>query len=156
MSSRKTVRDISAGGVAYRRTPDGIEVALVGRITPQLWALAKGAPNANEPLEQAALREVEEETGLHARLIAPLGEVEYWFVLRGVRHHKTVYFYLMEATGGDLSLHDHEYDVVEWFPIQRAVQVMSYPNEARLVEQASSTLAARPTPLEGRSNPGGD
>jgi 8-oxo-dGTP pyrophosphatase MutT (NUDIX family) len=147
------VRDVSAGGVVFRQTPEGVEVALVGRITPQRWALAKGAPHRDEPMEQAALREVEEETGLQARVITPLGEVEYWFVLRGVRHHTTVYFYLMEATGGDVSLHDHEYDLVEWFPIRRALEVMSYPNEARLVEKAAALLEARALPLQSGEPP---
>lgn len=143
MSSRKSVRDVSAGGVVFRRTPAGVEVALVGRLAPRRWALPKGAPRKGEPLEQAALREVEEETGLQARLLSPLGEVNYWFVLRGVRHFKTVHFYLMEATGGDTSRHDREYDMVEWFPIRDAPAVMSYANEARIVEQAAQLLESR-------------
>ncbi|MBI4495252.1 MAG: NUDIX hydrolase, partial [Chloroflexi bacterium] len=68
-------------------------------------------------------------------------EVEYWFALRGVRHHKTVYFYLMEAIGGDTSRHDREYDVVQWFPIAEALARLTYANEAQMVEQAAQVLA---------------
>lgn len=148
VKANRTVRDVSAGGVVYRRLDDRIEVALVGRLRPRLWALPKGAPNAREPLEQAALREVEEETGLQARLVSPLGEVEYWFILRGARHHKIVYFYLMEATGGDISRHDREYDVVQWFSMAEAPAKMSYANEARLVEKAGRILNERKADTE--------
>lgn len=139
----KTVQDVSAGGVVYRPASGRLEVALVGRLAPERWALPKGAPKQGEALELTALREVEEETGLQARLLAPLGEVEYWFVLRGVRHHKKVYFYLMEAVGGDVSRHDREYDVVQWFPIESARKAMSYASEARMVEQARRALEER-------------
>src|SRR5690242_15974874 len=110
----KPVRDVSAGGVVYRQRDGLLQVALVGKITPSRWGLPKGGQQRGESLEQAALREVSEETGLQARLICPLGDIQYWFRWGGRRHNKTVYFYLMEAIGGDLSLHDHEYDLVEW------------------------------------------
>ena len=140
----KTVRDVSAGGVAFRRGPDGVEVALVGRVDPERWALPKGTPHRAESLEQAAVREVTEETGLHVRLIRPLHDVNYWFVLRGVRHFKTVHFYLMEAIGGDTSFHDAEYDVVEWFPIDVAAERLSYTNERDVLARAAAELAEEP------------
>ena len=132
---------MSAGGVVFRRRDGRVEVALVGRREPERWALPKGAPHQGESLEQAAAREVSEETGLEVRVIRPLAEIGYWFVLRGVRHFKRVHFYLMEAVGGDVSLHDAEYDVVAWFPIEEARRRISYANEARVVEQAAQLLA---------------
>src|SRR5690242_17837829 len=113
----KTVRDVSAGGVAYRLRDGLVEVVLVGRTSPERWSLAKGTPRRNESLEAAALREVREETGIEVRLVAPLMEIDYWFVLNGTRHAKRVHFFLMEATGGDTSHHDHEYDLSAWFPL---------------------------------------
>jgi 8-oxo-dGTP pyrophosphatase MutT (NUDIX family) len=138
------VRDVSAGGVVYRReAEDGqIEVALVGRLRPKRWALPKGTPEVGETLEGTALREVGEETGLLVRIERPLDRIQYRFVWGGVRHFKTVHFYLMEMVGGDTANHDGEYDVVEWFPIGEALRRLSYPNEARVVDKAQQVLGA--------------
>ena len=137
------VRDVSAGGVVYRRAEDNgsIEVVLVGRIRPKRWALPKGTPVVGETLEGTAVREVGEETGLLVRIERPLDQIHYWFVWGGVRHSKTVHFYLMQMTGGDTANHDGEYDVVEWFPIGEALRRLSYPNEARVVDKAQQVLS---------------
>jgi 8-oxo-dGTP pyrophosphatase MutT (NUDIX family) len=136
------VRDVSAGGVVYRRGDDNgsVEVALVGRIRPRRWALPKGTPEVGETLEGTAVREVGEETGLLVRIEQPLDQIQYWFVWGGVRHFKTVHFYLMQMVGGDTANHDGEYDVVEWFPIGEALRRLSYPNEARVVDKAQQVL----------------
>ena len=136
------VRDVSAGGVVYRRAGDEgpIEVALVGRLRPKRWALPKGTPEVGETLEGTAVREVGEETGLLVRIERPLDHIHYWFVWGGVRHSKTVHFYLMQMVGGDTANHDGEYDVVEWFPIGEALRRLSYPNEARVVDKALELL----------------
>ncbi len=137
----KTVRDVSAGGVAYRSGPDGLEVVLVGRHEPERWVLPKGTPNQGESMDQTAVREVSEETGIQVKLIRPLHDIQYWFVLHGVRHYKTVHFYLMEAVGGDTSLHDHEYDEAVWFPIDEAQRRLSFANERLVVARAVTELA---------------
>src|SRR5881296_3650901 len=136
----RTVRDVSAGGVIYRRRDGLMEVALVGKLSPRRWTLPKGGQHKGESLEQAAVREVTEETGLEARLICPLGEIDYWFRWGGRRHFKTVHFYLMEAIGGDVSQHDHEYDVVEWFSVPDARRNMSFPSEVDVVLLAVKLL----------------
>ena len=148
------VRDVSAGGVIYRRCEeDGqVLVALVGRLRPKRWALPKGTPQFGETLEETAVREVSEETGLVGRIVQPLDQITYWFVWGGVRHNKTVHFYLMEMVGGDTANHDGEYDVVEWFPIGAALRSLSYPNEARVVEKALHALEPSPN---GSTRPNG-
>lgn len=87
------------------------------------------------------MREVLEETGLKVRIVRPLDRIEYWFVWGGIRHFKTVHFYLMEMVGGSTEDHDHEYDVVEWFPLVEAISTLSYANEARVVEKAREVLS---------------
>jgi 8-oxo-dGTP pyrophosphatase MutT (NUDIX family) len=139
------IRDVSAGGVVYRQDPGGpIEVALVGRLHPRpRWALPKGTPEVGETLEGTAVREVGEETGLLVKIERPLDQIQYWFVWGGVRHFKTVHFYLMAMVGGDTANHDGEYDVVEWFPIGEALRKLSYPNEARVVDRAHHVLTTQ-------------
>ena len=132
----RTVRDVSAGGVIVRAGPRGYEVALVGRGHPVRWGLPKGGLERGETVDRAAVREAQEETGLRVRLIAPLGDIEYWFGTRGVRHHKTVHFFLMEALGGDVKDHDWENDEAAWFPADQALAVMAFPNEAAIVRRA--------------------
>jgi ADP-ribose pyrophosphatase YjhB (NUDIX family) len=106
-----------------------VEVALVGRSHPGIWALPKGTPRSGETIEQVAVREVQEETGLQVRLIAYIGNISYSFVRDQVRYQKQVRHFLFEAIGGDTALHDHEYDVVEWFSFAEASRRLTYQNE---------------------------
>jgi len=147
----RVVRDVSAGGVIVRRGPRGCEVALVGRGEPPRWGLPKGTVEAGETLEHAAVREAQEETGLRVRLLRQLGDIQYWFVLRGVRHHKTVHFFLMEAVGGDIEHHDWENDVAAWFPIDEALAVMAFPNEVEIVRRAREACAPAGSPASDSS-----
>lgn len=144
----KAVRDVSAGGVIFRRRRGKYEIALVGKLYPRRWGLPKGGPQQNESLEQAAVREVTEETGLQARLISPIGEIEYWFRWAGRLRFKIVYFYLMEAIGGDVSQHDQEHDIVEWFSLPEARRNMSYPSEVGVVDRAETALRGLATSAE--------
>jgi bis(5'-nucleosidyl)-tetraphosphatase len=139
----KIVRDFSAGGVIYRRRGDGIDIALVGQRAPERWQLPKGTPNPAESREQAASREAQEETGLVVRLVCPLDEIQYWFAIGGQRHFKTVAFYLMEAVGGDTSLHDVEYEEAAWFPLPEALHRLAFGNEAEIVQIAARMLNVR-------------
>jgi 8-oxo-dGTP pyrophosphatase MutT (NUDIX family) len=132
----KTTRAESSGGVVLRGSPGALEVVLVGRTEQGTWGLPKGTPKPGESREQTALRETREETGLDARIIEPIDSITYWFALRHARVCKTVYYYLMVATGGDTSLHDPEYDRVAWFSTAEALRVMTYPNEADMVRRA--------------------
>lgn len=138
-----TERLVSAGGVVYRRRDDHTEVLLCGRREPRQWCLPKGTPEPGESREETALREVREETGLDARIIAPLGTIEYWFHLGGARYHKTVYHYLMEPVGGSTDRHDPEFDAVEWFTADKADRVMAHQNEMDVVRRACEALEER-------------
>ena len=144
MQAREQVeRLVSAGGVVLRVVDGEAEVVLCGLEAPEQWRLPKGTPDSGETLEETAVREVREETGLEVELRKPLYSINYSFVRPpdGVRCHKTVHFYLMESTGGSTDLHDLEFDVVRWFPLEEAVKKLAYPNEAHVVEEAARLLA---------------
>ena len=117
-----------------------VEVALVGRSHAGIWTLPKGTPQPGETIEQVAVREVQEETGLKVRLIAYIGSISYSFVREQIRYQKQVRHFLMEAIGGDTALHDQEYDLVEWFPISEACRRLTYQNEVNILYQAEDVL----------------
>ena len=145
MAKLRTERVVSAGGVVWRRVADQIEVLLCGRPAERLWALPKGTPEPGETIEQAALREVREETGVTVETDGVVGDIKYWFSRPqdGVRYSKTVHHFLMRPTGGDPGLHDHEFDEVRWVPVGEALKLMSYPNEVRIVRQAIDLIRER-------------
>ena len=139
----KTRHEISAGGVVYRREGDALEIALAARRTRRgelAWGLPKGAIEVDEAPEQAAVREVLEETGLEAEIEGDLGTIRYFYVWEGVRVRKQVHFFLMRATGGDVSLHDEEMEDVQWFPVRRARKRASYRGEREVLGRAVSGL----------------
>jgi len=141
----KTRSEFSAGGVVIRRAPAGVEVALAARRTRKghlAWGLPKGLVEPGEEPDHTALREVQEETGLEAKIVRPLGDISYWYVWENERVRKKVTFFLMEAMGGDLSLHDHEMEEVRWFPLQQAVGKASYPSEREVIRRGAEALDA--------------
>ena len=133
-------RHVSAGGVVYRDNQGEIEVVLCGRTTPTLWGLPKGTPDPGESVEQTAIREVNEETGLEVDIQQPLGSIHYWFQRDGVRIDKTVHFYLMRARGGSPENHDPEFDIVSWFPAETALRTLTHASEARIVRKAMELI----------------
>jgi len=142
--SLRVEQAVSAGGVVFRRGEHGLEVVLCGRTAERLWALPKGTPEPDETLEQTAVREVREETGLGVRIVAALGSIEYDFARpsQGVRFEKTVHHFLMEPDGsGSTEQHDGEYDRVDWFDVESAFRLMTYHNEATVLGRALDAIA---------------
>jgi len=115
---------------------------VVHRREPPLWALPKGTPDAGETLEETALRETREETGLQVALERPLSEIRYFFVRGTTRFNKTVHFFLMRPIGGGLDQHDHEFDEVRWVQLEEALQLMNHATERSVVELAGEVLSA--------------
>jgi 8-oxo-dGTP pyrophosphatase MutT (NUDIX family) len=106
------------------------------------WTLPKGTPDPGETIEQTALREVAEETGLEVRIVGPLPSIDYTFVQDGTRIHKTVHYFLMEPLGGDLERHDHEFERVRWVMFSEAATLLTFPTERELVATAAARLDA--------------
>lgn len=130
-------RQVSSGGVTFRKSDKGIEVALI-RIRAGRWALPKGLINKGEVPEETALREVREETGLEGRLIDKLGDIEYWYFSKEdqTKYHKFVHFYLIEYERGSIDDHDWEVEEVKWFPVEDAIKTLSYKSEKEIMEKA--------------------
>jgi 8-oxo-dGTP pyrophosphatase MutT (NUDIX family) len=143
VAALRNARATSAGGVVHREQAGRTQILLVHRRTPHLWALPKGTPDGGETLEETALREVREETGVDVQVEEPLGSITYFFVRQRTRFHKTVHFFLMQPIGGSIEQHDHEFDEVRWFQLEEAPEVMTYVTEREIVDRASRTLLAR-------------
>ena len=140
----ETKREVSAGGVVYHRTDDGIEICLAARRTRRgelVWGLPKGAVEEDESPEDAAVREVREETGLDAEIEDDLGTIRYFYVWEGVRIRKQVRFFLMRETGGDITDHDEEMEDVQWFPLARSVKRAGYRGERDVLQRAVERLS---------------
>ena len=146
MNAKSRVENpVSAGGVVYQINSGRLETVLCGRSQPVRWSLAKGTPDEGETLEQTALREVREETGLEVEIDGSLGSIDYWFADRrkDVRYHKTVHFYLMVPVGGATDQHDPEFDVVQWFDAEDALKNLAYANEVNVLQRALDLIAGR-------------
>ncbi|HEY7717010.1 MAG TPA: divalent cation tolerance protein CutA [Candidatus Binatia bacterium] len=144
--SIRTVREVSAGGVIYRRSAEDYEFALIH--VRHRWGLPKGHVEEGERDEEAALREVREETGLEGKLIRKLGDIRYSYrdkTKQGdpVRIYKRVHFFLLRYLKGDVRDHDHEVDDVRWFPADQAIKQLRFATERKMVHRAVSVLRAR-------------
>jgi 8-oxo-dGTP pyrophosphatase MutT (NUDIX family) len=146
------MREFSAGGLVCRRVRGEWTVCLAGRrIHPGsdlVWILPKGHVEEGERMEETALREVREETGLEAEIIERLGDVTYWYVRREPegrpsRVFKRVRFFLMLFRGGRFGDRDEEMDDVRWFSLERAQTMLAYANERTLMYRARDLLAER-------------
>lgn len=138
----------SMGGVVARARGDDVEVVICGfNAQPGhvVWGLPKGTPEDDETREQTALREVTEETGLQVSIEEFVDSIDYCFERYGdgAACHKVVHFYLMSANGGDLSLHDHEFDYVRWLPASDAMRTLTYDNEVQVVKNALHLISKK-------------
>jgi 8-oxo-dGTP pyrophosphatase MutT (NUDIX family) len=139
-SRTKSRNEHSAGGAVISVRDGSAFVAMIATRGRTRWGLPKGAVSEGETSEQAALREVLEETGLEAEIIKPLDTIEYFFRAGDTLIHKKVDFYLMMHRGGTMKPQLSEVDDVEWVELSEAIQRASFPSEKRLLEVAQHDL----------------
>ncbi|RIX54115.1 NUDIX domain-containing protein [Paenibacillus nanensis] len=136
--------EISAGGVVFRHNEQGeLQVQLIqdryGKVS-----LPKGKMEAGETVEQTALREIEEETGLKGVIVAPIDQIKYQY--EHSEHgtvNKEVHYYLVEAVGGKHQAQVEEIRGVDWFePLEawRRQKQSGYDNNHRIVAGALQLL----------------
>jgi ADP-ribose pyrophosphatase YjhB (NUDIX family) len=131
---RRRNEEISAGGLVI--DPSGALGLLIGRHDKRgrtLWSLPKGHIEPGETPEDAAIREVAEETGIESAITRSLGVIDFWFMAEGKRIHKTVHHYLFRMTGGILTPQKNEVDEVAWFPLKEVSKRLAYSDERKLI-----------------------
>ncbi len=144
-SYARRVDEVSAGGLVIDAT--GTKGLLIGRIDAKdvkrerlLWSLPKGHIEPGETPEQAAVREVREETGIESEIDKSLGVIDFWFMASGKRIHKTVHHFLFKEVGGKIAPQVSEVDDVRWFPLDEIVSKLAYPDEKKLIAKSSELL----------------
>ncbi len=138
----KRVDEVSAGGLVIDTT--GTMGLLIGRYDHKdasgkrvLWSLPKGHIEEGETPEQAAIREVAEETGITSVITKSLGVIDFWFMAGGKRIHKTVHHFMFTEVGGTLLAQESEVDEVSWFPLAEIVDRLAYPDEKKLIAKSA-------------------
>lgn len=140
--------EISAGGIVFRdsgvRAGQNEVLILVSKHSGHHgWVFPKGHVGdkiAGETKEEAAVREVAEETGIKGKILQPLSPITYWYEMKGEKRHKTVFYFLMKYVSGDIKDHDWEMEEVEWLPIEAVAQRLTYPGDKKVWKEAKELL----------------
>ena len=137
----KRVDEVSAGGLVIDFS--GTKGLLIGRYDQKdatrekiLWSLPKGHIEEGETPQEAAIREVAEETGINSEISRELGVIDFWFMASGKRIHKTVHHYLFKEVGGVLKPQESEVDEARWFPLEEIISLLAYPDERKLIARS--------------------
>lgn len=138
-----TIKHISsAGGILFRKKKRGVEIALIAVKDKNLWTIPKGTVDKDENVEDAAIREIREETGLTGRIVESIGEKSYWFYLKdeNIKYRKTVMYFLLEYAEGTIEDTCIEVDDAQWFLIDDAVQKVTYRNDKDIIAKARDII----------------
>lgn len=146
--SKSMIRQFSAGGVVYKRNRNQVSW-LIRRAKPSEyykgtagWSLPKGWIDVGEKSQDAAIREVKEETGVEAKIVSKIGEMKYFFVDENKEKvFKIVTYYLMEYAGETGKGFDEETEEIKWVTIDEALERVRYKNEREMVENGNKLLS---------------
>ena len=135
--------EFSAGGVVFQRKNGQIFILVSQHSKHHGWVFPKGHVGdtiVGEKPEEAALREVQEETGVVGKILRPLPLTHYWYVFEGEKRHKTVQYYLMEYVKGTTEDHDFEMQEVEWLPAEKVAEQLTYDGDKKVWQEAEKLL----------------
>ena len=130
----------SAGGIVYRHEGDDIVILMIADSQGR-WSFPKGMVQRGEDPAAAALREVQEETGIVGQLLRLLGETRYIYRQSGQLVTKTVYFYLVRAQSQAITPQFSEVADARWFPSSEALRRSAFAANTDLLRKAMELLA---------------
>jgi 8-oxo-dGTP diphosphatase len=131
-----TVENLAAGGLVIDRRIPAPRVLLVHRPRYDDWSFPKGKLEDGETVEEAALREVTEETGLVCRIVRELAVIRYDYRTRnkGPLKPKSVHYFLMERLSGEIQVPGEEVDLAEWLDFDQAARKLTYAQDRKLLD----------------------
>lgn len=135
--------EFSSGGIVYKKANGKKMILVCQHSAHHGWVFPKGLIGDmidGEGKEETAIREVKEETGAEGKIIKPLSPITYWYVWGGEKIKKTVYYYIMEYIGGDISKHDFEMENVEWISLDEVERRLSYASDKKVWKEAQAKL----------------
>ena len=135
--------EFSAGGIVTKREKGRVEILLCQHSAHHGWVFPKGLigdTKEQETKEETALREVKEECGVDGRIVKELPPVTYWYQWEGEKRKKTVYYFLMDYVGGDITKHDLEMENVEWLPLEKVAKRLTYPSDKKVWQEAKELV----------------
>ncbi len=139
-----SVHQTSAGGVVFKYLNSTLRICLIARRNKDriVWCLPKGHIEPKETLEETALREVQEETGLSGSILSPLGFITYQFfdISTKKKIFKKVHFFLVRYTDGNIKNHDDEVEEARWFPLSDAQRILEYKGEGDILKKAAKKI----------------
>ncbi len=141
---QEPIEQRSAGGAVFRDDGGKLQVVIILTAAEKRWQIPKGIIDPGETSEQAAVREVREESGVDAEIIDGIATTDYWFSfpIDGVRRriHKFVDFYLMRYTGGDTADHDGEVIEARWVDVDEALAMLEFDQERSVVSAGAERI----------------
>lgn len=143
----KTRKHTSSGGVIFKAKEDGVQVVLISHHNQKgrlIWCLPKGSVEKGESLQETAIREVREETGVVGRILEKIGQIQYWFYSKEeeTKIFKTVHFFLLEYLQGVETDHDSEVDEARWVALSEAHAMLTHDSERQIMDKAVNYLTA--------------
>jgi len=151
-NKEEILKRVQAFGSEAQARRDDIKILVCQHSQHHGWVFPKGLidkkesgimnhESRRETKEEAALREVKEETGVYGKIIKPLTPVTYWYAFQREKIKKTVYYFLMEYVSGDTKDHDFEMENVEWLPMEEVKERLTYKSDKEVWKQAKRLIA---------------
>jgi 8-oxo-dGTP pyrophosphatase MutT (NUDIX family) len=137
--------EFSAGGIVVKKENSQTLILVSQHSQHHGWVFPKGLIGdhiKDEAKEDTAIREVEEETGAIGKIIKTLTPVEFYYDFEGEKIKKTVYYFLMEYVGGDITKHDFEMENVQWLPKNEVADRLTYDSDKKVWSEAEQLLVS--------------
>lgn len=137
--------EFSAGGIVFKKEDGSIFILVAQHSQHHGWVFPKGlignhpfasSGQAKETKQDAAVREVKEETGINGKIVTELAPVTYWYNFKNEKIKKTVYYYVMQNLGGNTKERDHEMEQVEWVFIDQVLERLTYKSDKEVFNKA--------------------